>query len=74
MIGFIDLETPNFRTIVILQMIRSLGFPIDIDATNKQERTMPVTIINGAQTLSAIFNTQRPTSLGPIGNCFICSC
>ena len=56
MIGFVDLETP-IRTIVILQMIRSLGFsftlmPLQTGAFNAVPLTM-------APDASAMFNTQR---------------
>ncbi|WP_051912499.1 MDR family MFS transporter [Carnobacterium funditum] len=56
MIGFIDLETP-IRTIVILQMIRSLGFsltlmPLQTGAYNAVPLSM-------APDASAMFNTQR---------------
>lgn len=56
MIGFIDLET-SIRTIVILQMIRSLGFsftlmPLQTGAFNAVPLTM-------APDASAMFNTQR---------------
>jgi EmrB/QacA subfamily drug resistance transporter len=55
-IGFVDLETP-IRTIVILQMIRSLGFsftlmPLQTGAFNAVPLTM-------APDASAMFNTQR---------------
>lgn len=55
-IGFVDLETP-IRTIVILQMVRSLGFsftlmPLQTGAFNAVPLTM-------APDASAMFNTQR---------------